>query len=56
MLTLHLDLLLEQSFYDMGTIDTSPSSIRVALILVLGIVWFYLLNVELRSRNDDGTE
>ena len=34
-------------------IDTSPSSIRVALILVLGIVWFYILNVELRSKDDE---
>ncbi len=34
-------------------IDTSPSSIRVALILILGIVWFYLLNVELRSKDDE---
>ena len=34
-------------------IDISPSSIRVALIMVMGVVWFYLLNVELRSRDDD---
>jgi len=34
-------------------IDTSWSSIRVALILVLGVIWFYLLNVELRSGDDD---
>ena len=37
----------------MGTIDTSWSSIRVALIMVLAVVWFYLLNVELRSNNDE---
>ena len=36
-----------------GTIDTSPSSIRVALIMVMAVVWFYLLNVELRSRDED---
>jgi len=33
-------------------IDTSWDSIRVFLILVLAIVWFYLLNVELRSNDD----
>jgi len=26
-----------------GTIDTSPSSIRTFIILVLGLVWFYIL-------------
>ena len=36
-----------------GTIDTSPASIRMFVIIVLGVVWFYLLNVELRSRDDD---
>jgi len=34
-------------------IDTSPSSIRMFAILVLGVVWFYLLNTELRSRDDE---
>jgi|TARA_R100000008_G_C3558451_1_gene154597 hypothetical protein len=34
-------------------IDTSWSSIRVALILVMGVIWFYLLNVELRSGDDE---
>ena len=34
-------------------IDTSWSSIRIALVFVMGVVWFYLLNVELRSRDDD---
>ena len=34
-------------------IDTSWSSIRIALILVMGVIWFYLLNVELRSGDDD---
>jgi len=37
----------------MGTIDTSWSSIRVALIMIMAVVWFYLLNVELRSNNDE---
>ena len=36
-----------------GTIDTSPASIRMFAIIVLAVVWFYLLNVELRSRDDD---
>ncbi len=36
-----------------GTIDTSPSSLRTFAILVMGIVWFYLLNVELRNRDED---
>ena len=27
-----------------GTIDTSPSSIRFFLIIVLGIAWIYILN------------
>jgi len=30
-------------------IDTSPSSIRTFVIIVLGVVWFYLLNQELRK-------
>jgi len=34
-------------------VDLSPSSIRVALIMVMGVIWFYLLNVELRSRDDE---
>ncbi len=34
-------------------IDTSWSSIRVALIMVMAVVWFYLLNVELRSRDEE---
>ena len=37
----------------MGTIDTSWSSIRVALIMVMAVVWFYLLNVELRSGDEE---
>jgi hypothetical protein len=34
-------------------IDTSPDSIRMFAIIVLGVVWFYLLNQELRSKNSD---
>jgi len=34
-------------------IDTSPDSIRMFAIIVLGMVWFYLLNQELRSKNSD---
>ena len=30
-------------------IDTSPDSIRLFAIIVLGVVWFYLLNQELRK-------
>ncbi len=37
-------------------IDTSWSSIRVALILVMGVIWFYLLNVELRSGDEEEEE
>jgi hypothetical protein len=36
-----------------ATIDTSWTSIRVALIMVLGVIWFYLLNEQLRSSDDD---
>jgi hypothetical protein len=32
-------------------IDTSPDSIRVFSIIVLGVVWFYLLNEELKNRD-----
>ena len=35
-----------------GTIDTSWSSIRVALIMIMSVVWFYLLNEQLRSGDD----
>ena len=38
---------------NLGTIDTSWSSIRVALIMVMAVVWFYLLNIELRSKDDE---
>ena len=34
-------------------IDTSWGSIRVLIAMILGIVWFYLLNEELRSRDED---
>ena len=34
-------------------IDTSPESIRLFAIIVLGVIWFYLLNVELRNGDDD---
>tara|TARA_R100000008_G_C3576185_1_gene165430 strand:- start:1338 stop:1445 length:108 start_codon:yes stop_codon:yes gene_type:complete len=34
-------------------IDTSWSSIRIGLVFIMGIVWFYLLNVELRSRDEE---
>ena len=31
-------------------IDTSPSSIRVFLIIVLGVIWFALLNDYLKNE------
>ena len=31
-------------------IDTSPSSIRTFIIIVLGVIWFYLLNQQLREK------
>ena len=34
-------------------IDMSPSSIRVALIMVMGVVWFYLLVGHIQGRWDD---
>ena len=34
-------------------IDTSWSSIRVALIMGMAVVWFYLLNQHLREEDDD---
>tara|TARA_B100000902_G_C26863326_1_gene694082 strand:- start:428 stop:535 length:108 start_codon:yes stop_codon:yes gene_type:complete len=34
-------------------IDTSWGSIRVLIAMILGVVWFYLLNEELRSRDED---
>jgi hypothetical protein len=34
-------------------IDTSWSSIRIALVMVMAVVWFYLLNVEIRSGDED---
>ena len=34
-------------------IDTSPTSIRTFAIIVLGIVWFYLLNQHLRDNESD---
>jgi len=34
-------------------IDTSWGSIRIALVLIMAVIWFYLLNVELRSRDEE---
>ena len=33
-------------------IDTTPDSIRLFAIIVLGVIWFYLLNIELREGDD----
>ncbi len=37
----------------MGTIVVNADSIRIFCIMVLGVIWFYLLNQELRSRDED---
>jgi hypothetical protein len=34
-------------------IDTSWGSIRIALVMVMAVVWFYLLNMEIRSRDEE---
>jgi len=34
-------------------IDTSPDSIRIFVIIVLGVVWFFLLNQYLRESEED---
>lgn len=36
----------------MGTIDTSPTSIRMFAILILGVVWFYILNHPPQEEDD----
>ena len=36
-----------------GGIVVNGDNIRLFTILVLGVIWFYLLNVELRSGDDD---
>ena len=37
----------------MGTIDTSPSSLRMFAILILGVVWFYILNHPVNDEDDN---
>ena len=35
-------------------IDTSPSSIRVALIMIMGVVWFWLfIDTIMNQENDE---
>ena len=34
-------------------IDTSPDSIRTFAIIVLGVIWFYLLNQHIRDSEKD---
>ena len=34
-------------------IDTSWGSLRIALVMVMGVVWFYLLNQHLRDTDED---
>ena len=36
-----------------GGIVVNGENIRLFPVLVLGVIWFYLLNVELRSGDDD---
>ena len=36
-----------------GRIVVNGENIRLFTVLVLGVIWFYLLNVELRSGDDD---
>ena len=36
-----------------GGIVVNGEIIRLFTVLVLGVIWFYLLNVELRSGDDD---
>ncbi len=38
-----------------GTIDTSPSSIRMFAILILVVVWFYILNHPSEDENENDT-
>ena len=33
-------------------IDTSWGSIRILIAMILGVIWFYLLNEHLGKRND----
>ena len=44
---------MDEVMTSLSTIDTSPGSIRIFLILVLSMVWFYLLNVQLWSDDDE---
>ena len=36
-----------------GGIVVNGENIRLFTVLVLGVIWFYLLNVELRSNDED---
>jgi hypothetical protein len=35
-----------------GTIDTSPSSIRIGLIMIMGLVWFWLVIDTIMGEDD----
>ncbi len=35
-------------------IDTSPSSIRIALIMIMGVVWFWLVIDTIMSQDNEG--
>lgn len=34
-------------------IDTSPSSIRIALIMIMGVIWFWLVIDTIQGDYDD---
>ena len=34
-------------------IDTSPSSIRIGLIMIMGVVWFWLVIDTIQNPDDD---
>ena len=34
-------------------IDTSPSSIRIALIMIMGTVWFYLIIDTIMNKSNE---
>ena len=36
-----------------GGVVVNGENIRLFTILVLGVVWFYLINVEIRSKDKD---
>ncbi len=35
-------------------IDTSPSSIRIGLIMIMGVVWFWLVIDTIMNQDNEG--